>query len=91
MYLPTEINLSNAYPNPFNPVTKFSYDVPSDMEISLGVYDLRGRLVDALVNDLHTQGRYDITWNADQHASGVYMIKLVAGHTVQVQKVMLVK
>ena len=61
------------------------------MNISLGIYDLRGRLIEELVNDMREQGRYDITWNADHHASGVYMIKLIAGSTVKVQKVMLVK
>ena len=91
VFLPTEVNLSNAYPNPFNPVTMLTYDVPSDMAVSMGVYDVRGRLVDELVNDLHEQGSYDVTWNADRHSSGVYMIKMTAGSSVQVQKVMLVK
>jgi hypothetical protein len=68
-----------------------TYDVPSDMVISMGIYDVRGRLVDELVNDLREQGRYEVTWNADQHSSGVYMIKMIAGSTVKVQKVMLVK
>ena len=90
-FLPTEVSLSNAYPNPFNPTTMLSYDVPADMNVSLSIYDMRGRLVNELVNDLREQGRYEITWNADQHASGVYMIKLVAGSTMQTQKVMLVK
>jgi hypothetical protein len=89
--LPTEVSLSNAYPNPFNPVTMLTYDVPSDMNVSMGVYDLRGRLVNELVNGLREQGRYDVTWNADQHSSGVYMIKMTAGSAVKVQKVMLVK
>ena len=90
-YLPTEINLSNAYPNPFNPVTMLSYDVPFEMDISLGVYDLRGRLVDELVNKSCDRGRYEVTWNAEKNASGVYIVKLVAGNTVKLQKVMLVK
>jgi len=89
--LPTEASLGNAYPNPFNPTTMLSYDVPSDMNVSLGIYDLRGRLVNELVNDLHGQGSYEITWNADQHASGVYMVKLVAGSTVEIQKIILIK
>ena len=88
---PITYNLYNAYPNPFNPVTMLTYDVPSDMVVSMGIYDVRGRLVDELVNDLREQGRYEVTWNADQHSSGVYMIKMTAGSTVQVQKVMLVK
>jgi hypothetical protein len=89
--LPTEVSLSNAYPNPFNPVTMLTYDVPSDMVVSMGIYDVRGRLVHELVNDMREQGRYEVTWNADQHSSGVYMIKMTAGSTVKVQKVMLVK
>jgi hypothetical protein len=40
---------------------------------------------------MREQGSYQITWNASQHASGVYMIKLTAGSAVQVQKVLLVK
>ena len=90
-YLPTEVSLSSAYPNPFNPLTMLSYDVPSDMTVSLGIYDMRGLLVDELVNDMREQGRYNITWNADEHASGIYMVKLVAGSTMQTQKIMLVK
>jgi len=43
------------------------------------------------VNDMRTQGSYQVVWNADQYASGVYMIKLMAGSTVQIQKIMLVK
>jgi hypothetical protein len=91
VFLPTEVSLSNAYPNPFNPVTMLTYDVPSDMTVSMGIYDVRGRLVEELVNDMREQGRYEVTWNADQHSSGVYMIKMTAGSAVKVQKVMLVK
>jgi len=90
-FLPTAVSLSNAYPNPFNPVTMLTYDVPSDMVVSMGIYDVRGRLVDELVNGMREQGRYEVTWNADQHSSGVYMIKMTAGSAVQIQKVMLVK
>ena len=72
-------------------MTKLNYDVPSDMVVSLGVYDVRGRLVEELVNDLREQGRYAVTWNADLHSSGVYMVKLTVGSTVKIQKVMLVK
>jgi hypothetical protein len=90
-FLPTEVSLGNAYPNPFNPVTMLTYDVPSGMNVGLGIYDVRGRLVEELVNDMHDQGRYEITWNADKHSSGVYMIKMTAGTAVKVQKIMLVK
>ena len=81
--------MSNAYPNPFNPITILTYDIPSEMNVSLGIYDVRGRLVEELINGMREQGRYEVTWNADQHSSGVYMIKMTAARTVKVQKVML--
>ena len=88
---PTEVSLSKAYPNPFNPSTTISYDVPSDMDISLVVYDVRGRMVAKLANGMREAGRYDVIWNAENQSSGVYFMKLVAGNTMKTQKMMLVK
>jgi hypothetical protein len=48
-------------------------------------------LVEELINGRREQGRYEVTWNADQHSSGVYMVKMTAGTAVKVQKIMLVK
>tara|TARA_B100001250_G_scaffold259729_1_gene223694 strand:+ start:1 stop:1317 length:1317 start_codon:yes stop_codon:yes gene_type:complete len=91
IFVPTEVSLGNAYPNPFNPVTMLTYDVPAEMVVSMGVYDVRGRLVHELVQGSHDAGRYEVTWNADQNSSGVYIVKMSAGTSVKVQKVMLVK
>jgi len=89
--LPLEVSLNNAYPNPFNPTTTLNYTVPSDMNVTLAIYDMRGRLVDELVNDVHQRGIHQVVWNADQYASGVYMVKLITGSDMQVQKIMLLK
>ncbi len=89
--LPLEVSLNNAYPNPFNPTTTLNYSVPSDMNVTLAIYDMRGRLMDELVSGLRTGGSHKETWNADQYASGVYMVKLITGSTMQVQKIMLLK
>jgi hypothetical protein len=89
--LPEEFSLSMPYPNPFNPSTTISYDVPSDMNINLAVYDIRGRMVTELANGMREQGRYDVIWNAENQSSGVYFMKLVAGNTMKTQKMMLVK
>jgi len=89
--VPTAVSLSKAYPNPFNPSTTISYDVPSDMNINLVVYDVRGRMVAELVNGMREQGRYDVIWNAENQSSGVYFMKLVAGNTMKTQKIMLMK
>jgi hypothetical protein len=89
--VPEQFALSAAYPNPFNPSTTISYDVPSDMNINLAVYDIRGRMVTELANGMREQGRYDVIWNAENQSSGVYFMKLVAGNTMKTQKMMLVK
>ena len=89
--LPTEIALGNAYPNPFNPSTTISYDISSEMAVSINVYDVRGRMVTELVNGFKDQGRYEVMWNADNYSTGVYFIQLTAGHTTKTQKIMLVK
>ena len=85
------MSLNSAYPNPFNPTTTLSYMLPADMHITLSVFDMRGRLVEELENGIRDRGVNQVVWSADQYASGVYMVKLVAGSNIQVQKIMLVK
>ena len=93
--LPNTVSLHDAYPNPFNPSTTISYNVPSSMHVNLSIYDIRGRLVTELVNGYHeAQGisdPYKAIWNADMQASGVYFVRLTAGNTVENQKIMLIK
>ena len=90
---PTNVALHSAYPNPFNPVTTISYDIPSDMFVNLSIYDIRGRLVAELVNTPQTGSisSYEVTWDAELQASGVYFVRLVAGDAVKNQKIMLIK
>ena len=69
------------------------YDIPAEMHVNLSIYDLRGRLVSELVNQMQT-GSYDayqVVWNAEMQSSGVYFVKLTAGGKVQTQKIMLIK
>ena len=93
LMLPTEVSLHNAYPNPFNPVTKIEYDLPSDMFVNLSIYDIRGRLVSELVNQMQTGSfnSYQVVWNAEMQSSGVYFVRLTAGNSIKTQKVMLLK
>ena len=91
--LPTEVSLHNAYPNPFNPVTMIEYEIPNEMFVNLSIYDIRGRLVTELVNNMQAAAisTYKVIWNADMQASGVYFVRLTAGDTVKKQKIMLIK
>ena len=84
-------NLSDNYPNPFNPSTKISYEIPELANVSLRVYDMSGREVAELVNQMQQPGSYDVIFNASSLSSGVYFYKLEAGGFVQTKKMILIK
>ena len=91
---PQEVSLHNAYPNPFNPSTMIQYDLPQgSMHVNLSVFDIRGRLVAELVNEIQSgaSDSYSVMWNADEHSSGMYFVQLRAGNAVVNQKIMLLK
>jgi len=90
--LPKEFALRRNYPNPFNPVTTISYDLPKDVNVSLLVYDVMGREVATLVDEYKSAGTYNITFDAKNLVSGVYFVRLtVDGGQSMVQKVVLMK
>jgi hypothetical protein len=83
--------LHECYPNPFNPATTISYQLPAKNHVTLKIYDSRGREVANLVDAEQSAGRYSLTWNASQISSGVYFARLTAGSFVQTRKVVLLK
>ena len=84
--------ISDAYPNPFNPVTSFSYVLPEDGMVNVSVYDINGRQVAELVNGFQMAGSHPLTWNASDLSSGVYIVKMMANDEhAAVQKIMLMK
>ena len=89
--IPNELSLNPAFPNPFNPVTTISYNLPYDGMVNVWVYDVTGRQVANLVNDVQKQGSHVIEWNADGQSTGMYLMKLNFGSESRIQKLMLVK
>jgi hypothetical protein len=89
--LPIEYELSHNYPNPFNPATVISYQLPVASRASLKVYDLLGREVASLVNDVKPAGSYSVSWNARGMPSGVYFYRLQAGIFSATKKLLLLK
>ena len=89
--LPIKTELTDAYPNPFNPSSTINYGIMNDGHVEIMVYDATGRLVDELVNQHQTAGYHSITWNASNQASGMYFAKMIAGDVVQTQKLVLLK
>ena len=95
MPLPTEFAV-NVYPNPFNPSTTISYDLPEAGPVTVVIYDVLGQQVRHLVSQVTSAGRYSIQWDARDNqgrgvASGVYIAKVDAGTSTLSQKMLLLK
>jgi hypothetical protein len=89
--LPTEFALGQNYPNPFNPNTNIKYQIPSTNQVTLRVFDLLGREVATLVNDVKEPGAYTVRLDATGFASGVYFYRLKAGDFVQTKRMLLMR
>jgi aminopeptidase N len=89
--VPTTFALEQNYPNPFNPTTVISYQLPVVSKVRLAVYDLLGREVTTLVNELKYPGTYTSTWNANAFSSGAYFCRLTAGDFSQTKRLLLLK
>jgi len=89
--IPNDLALFPPAPNPFNSTTTIGYSLPTAGNVSLTVYDLAGRLVANLVDGVKPAGVHEAVWVADGMASGVYVVKLVAGENALMSKVVLVR
>lgn len=89
--LPNELALVRNYPNPFNPSTNITYQVPEAGRIMLTVTDVLGRQVAVLVNGPKDAGVHTISWNAENAGSGVYFAVLQNGVTQRTMKMMLTR
>ncbi|MCF7911864.1 MAG: T9SS type A sorting domain-containing protein [Candidatus Cloacimonetes bacterium] len=80
-----------AYPNPFNPSTNLSFNLSEAANVSLEVYNIKGQMIETLADRHFDAGNHQITWNADNFASGVYFLKLSSGSENRFQKLILMK
>ena len=89
---PEEFHIDDPYPNPFNPVVNLDFEVPNNSLIEISIYDIRGRLVEKLVdNSFYVRGYHTIKWNASSYSSGIYLVKFVGGSQTDIKKITLVK
>ncbi len=91
-----KFELSQNYPNPFNPATKISFTIPSGMNnngeiVKLVVFDVLGREVKTLVNEIKQPGNYEVNFNANNLTSGIYFYTIKAGDFFQTRKMLLIK
>ncbi|MBN2009827.1 cellulase family glycosylhydrolase [candidate division KSB1 bacterium] len=93
---PLTFELYSAYPNPFNPSTIISYQLPVSSDVHLSVYNLNGQLVQTLVTGQQEAGLHQVEWNGMDDwgqtiSSGVYLYRLQAGNRVSTSKMLLMK
>ncbi|MBI3788461.1 MAG: DUF1501 domain-containing protein [Ignavibacteriales bacterium] len=90
--VPAEYTLYANYPNPFNPSTTISYDLPSDANVVLKVYDMLGREVTTLIDERQSSGHHRVQFNASSGlSSGAYIYQLQAGSFRDRKRMMLIK
>jgi len=89
--IPSYYSLAQNYPNPFNPSTTIKFSVPKTTNVALKVYDVLGKEVAVLVNEVKQAGFHTVDFDASHLASGIYFYKIEAGDFNSVKKMILVK
>ncbi len=89
--IPNAVSLKQNYPNPFNPTTTIEFELDKSTFTKLTVYDVLGRKVRELVNEIRPAGTNTIEFNANNLASGVYLYRLEANGVVQTKRLTLIK
>ncbi len=89
--IPGEFALHQNYPNPFNPLTVIRYSLPVASRVILKVYDVLGREVKTLVDEVEDAGYKSVDWDASSTPSGVFFYRLRAGSYSETRKLMLIR
>ena len=90
--IPYKNGLMAPYPNPFNPITTINFSLIEDYNnISIRVYDIRGRLVENLYSGFMPYGYHSIIWNASDFSSGIYFVNMIAANNSFSKKITLLK
>ncbi len=89
--IPKAFSLSQNYPNPFNPSTTIRYSLPKAQMVTLRVYNILGQEVATLVDAAQNPGYYEVSFNADRFASGVYFYVLRTQSFSSIHKMLLLK
>ena len=88
---PREFELSQNYPNPFNPTTNINFVMPEQAHVRLTVYDILGRQVATLVNEVVASGSHTVNFDASTLSSGMYIYRMETGNITKTNKMMLIK
>lgn len=84
-------DLSQNFPNPFNPVTNIKFSIPNSSKVVITVFNNAGKEMETLVNEKLNQGSYQVVWNAVNFTSGVYYYKIQTEGFIRTRKMLLIK
>ena len=88
--------MHNDYPNPFNPITTLRYDLPENSLVTITIYDMLGRQVKTLMDQIQEAGYRSVIWDATNDygkpvSAGIYLYQIQAGEYISTKKIVLLK
>ena len=89
--IPNRYELSQNFPNPFNPSTNIQFSLPQSGFIKLEIFSITGERVDVLISEELNAGKYNYQWNGSNLTSGIYLYRLSTGSFVETRKMLLIK
>jgi hypothetical protein len=89
--VPVQYALIQNYPNPFNSSTNIEFSIPVDNYVNLSLYDLTGKRFSVIIDEFKFRGKYIVSFDASEFASGIYYYKLQSGNFSAVRKMILIK
>ena len=90
--IPEEFALKANYPNPFNPFTTISFDIPDEGDVTMSIFNIAGqKVIDLISNRKMNAGSYELTWNASNYSSGVYLVRIQYETQIAYRKMTLLK
>lgn len=82
---------SQLFPNPFNPTVMIRYDIYEEADVEIKVFDLNGRHIETLINQTQSIGSFELTWNAGNMPSGIYLVQISLNHADQSRSTQVLK
>ncbi|NOS85470.1 MAG: T9SS type A sorting domain-containing protein [Ignavibacteria bacterium] len=89
--VPKDFRFFNNYPNPFNPVTNFRFEIPLESFITIKIFDMTGKEIYLLTDQYYKPGYYEISWDGSDFASGIYLVKFFTDNYFDTKKIVLLK
>lgn len=89
--VPGEIRLMQNYPNPFNSITRLEFCLPTLAHATVEIFNMLGQRIAIVADGIFDTGSHSVLWNASEHATGIYVVRLRVGGTIVQRKILFLK